>query len=275
MHEATLQHGHIRYLDSIEVVGIRKPDRKSDETLLLVHGFPLDHTMWQHQLVTLSEKFRLIVPDLAGFGQSRRLRPVTSMRGLAEELVELLDQLEIDRVNFCGLSMGGYIGWQFWRHHGNRVSRLIACNTRAAADNEAVARARRISADHVRAEGVTTLGEGMLGRLFARSNIVRLADEVQLIRDSMRKADQETVAQALEAMGTREDATGWVQDISVPTLFVAGADDEITPAQEMRENAEMVPGSEYVEIVSAGHLSPLENPEAFNAAILRFMGNND
>jgi pimeloyl-ACP methyl ester carboxylesterase len=168
--------------------------------------------------------------------------------------------------------MGGYIGWQFWRYYPERLKHLIACNTRAAADSETVARTRRIGAQGVRCEGVSNLADGMIGRLFATENLDRLTAEVQSIRESMLRASPETVAQSLEAMAIREDATSWLSQIDKPTLFVAGADDVITPPNEMRENANLVPGAALVELSQAGHLSPLENPVAFNQAIETFLG---
>lgn len=260
MLEAKLSYGIIRYLDS----GRGQP-------LLLVHGFPLDHSMWHNQLEPLSKSFRLIVPDLAGFGQSTRTQPIVSLKTFADELIELLDYLQVKQVNFCGLSMGGYIGWQFWKYYPERLNRLIACNTRAAPDDETVVRTRRISAEGVRSDGISKLAEGMLGRLFAAGNLERLNSEVQGIRESMLRANPETVAQSLEAMAIREDATKWLSQIDKPTLFVAGADDVITPLTELRENAALVPGAVLVELSQAGHLSPLENPLAFNRAIETFL----
>jgi pimeloyl-ACP methyl ester carboxylesterase len=261
MFEVKLSCGLIRYFDS----GQGFP-------LLLVHGFPLDHSMWQHQLEPLSKSFRLIVPDLPGFGQSLRTQPIVSVKIFADELVELLDFLKLKQVNFCGLSMGGYIGWQFWRYYPERLNRLIACNTRAAADSELVARTRRIGAEEVRSKGVSKLADGMTGRLFATENLSRLTAEVQSIRESMLRANPETVAQSLEAMASRDDATNWLSQIDKPTLFVAGVADVITPSNEIRENANLVPGAALVELSQAGHLSPLENPVAFNQAIETFLG---
>ncbi len=133
-------------------------DRKSTSdpgapTLLMVHGFPLDHSMWRYQIRPLSEHGRVLCPDLPGFGRSTTGGQPISMRQMADDLAGYLDQLGIDQVVFCGLSMGGYIGWQFWRHHSQRLSGLIACDTRSGADTETVARARRISANLVRQQG--------------------------------------------------------------------------------------------------------------------------
>ena len=126
-------------------------DQGQGEPLLLVHGFPLDHTMWRHQIDFFESKYRVICPDLPGFGYSEQLAAAGSagnellfpMESMADWLFDFLDAIDCQQpVNFCGLSMGGYIGWQFWRRHVSRLKSIIAANTRAAADDELVRRAR-------------------------------------------------------------------------------------------------------------------------------------
>src|SRR5579871_1458915 len=105
-------------------------------TLLLVHGFPLDHTMWRRQFEQFSQSFRVVAPDLPGFGQSELAAGRTmSMRGYADALAALVDQVAPgEPIVFCGLSMGGYIAFQFWHGYRDRLSRLVLCDTRAVAD---------------------------------------------------------------------------------------------------------------------------------------------
>ena len=104
--------------------------------LLLVHGFPLDHTMWAAQIEAISSRCRVIAPDLRGFGRSPPAGERTTMEQFADDLAGLLDAIGISEpVVYCGLSMGGYIGWQFWRKHANRLRGLILCDTRATADS--------------------------------------------------------------------------------------------------------------------------------------------
>ncbi len=235
--------------------------------------------MWRHQVDGLAQSHQVIVPDLPGFGKSPMNGPSQSdqgdrplsIPGMAEELVRMLDQLKIEQVTFCGLSMGGYIGWQFWRSYPDRLAGLIACNTRAAADTEVVARARRVSAENVRSSGTEKLAADMIPKLFAASSLEKLPSEVAETRQVILSTNRETVAQALEAMAPRPDATPWLSEIKIPTLFIAGAEDGITPSDEMKANADLVEGSTFVEIPQAGHLSPLENPEEFNRVVSEFM----
>lgn len=246
-------------------------DQGSGHPILLVHGFPLDFQMWQYQLEPLSETGRVICPDLPGFGNSQAWSEPIHLRGLADFLAALLDELDVEQVTFCGLSMGGYIGWQFWQHHRQRLDRLIASNTRAAADTEAVSRARRVSAQSLRKDGTSILADEMPYKLFAESSIQNRADDVNLIRQVIRNSDAEILAQAQIAMSQRPDATNWLSEIDVPTLFVAGQHDSITTPEEISSNQKKVPDSRLVLLENAGHLAPLENPEAFNAAVNNFI----
>ena len=111
---------------------IHVADCGTGPTILFVHGFPLDHTMWQFQIEALAERYRLLCPDLPGFGASRPDPGPMSMSKFADQLARLLDVIGIETpVVYCGLSMGGYIGWQFWKNYPEKVSHLVACDTRA------------------------------------------------------------------------------------------------------------------------------------------------
>ena len=260
-------------MNSIQIDGANHEyvDQGAGSVLLLVHGFPLDHSQWNYQIDELSNHLRVVAPDLPGFGRSELASPISLLR-LADALANLLDELQVEKVTYCGLSMGGYIGWQFWKHHRSRLERLIACDTRAAADTETVARARRINADIVRQQGTGPVADQMIPKLFYAENLQQLKTEVESVRHSIHAANPETLAQAQLAMAERPDATSWLPEITVPTQFVVGSHDEITTPEEMRTNADLVPNSELVEISNSGHLPPLENPVEFNQAVMKFLG---
>lgn len=250
----------------------RVRDEGAGPVLLLVHGFPLDHQMWTHQFSGLAREFRLVAPDLRGFGGSSPLDGELTLASLADDLALLLDQLSIrEPVTYVGLSMGGYIGWQFWSRHAQRVNALVMCDTRAAADAETAAEARRRLADRVLAEGVPVLTEEMLPRLFAPSSPRDRAEEVRRTLEVMNSTSARTIAAAQRAMAARPDMTAALANIHVPVLAICGAEDRITPPAEMRAMAERIPGASYVEIPAAGHMAPLENPDAVNESLRRFL----
>lgn len=257
---------------SLERAEIAYLDFGAGPPLLLIHGFPLDHTIWAGQH-PLSRHFRLLIPDLPGSGGSHYGGNDWSLEEIATVLMQWLDRIGVDQVIYCGLSLGGYLGWRVWRDYPRRLQGLIACNTRAAADSEIVARARRVNAAAVREQGVAGLAAELLPRLLAQSTRSNRPDLVRQLVELMGRSSPASVARMQLAMAGRPDATPWLAEIKCPTLFVAGEYDLITPSQEIRANAEGCPGSRFVQIPSAGHLSPLENPRQFNEALIDFLTN--
>ena len=228
-------------------------DRGSGRTLLLVHGFPLDHTMWRHQIDHFSSFCRVIAPDLRGFGESpptagSESQPAT-MRTYADDLAQLLERLEIrEPIVYCGLSMGGYIGWQFWQKYADRLAGLVACDTRAIADTPQAAEGRETLARRVLTEGTDCAAEAMLPKLFNPEMTARQPQAVAETRAAIGRASRPGVAAALRGMATRPDVTEMLPGIRVPTLVVVGAQDVISPVAEMRGIAEQFPQAEFVEI---------------------------
>jgi pimeloyl-ACP methyl ester carboxylesterase len=252
-------------------------DEGQGPAVLFVHGFPLSHCMWQGQVDRFKTNHRVVIPDLPGFGQSESLldgeNPVLSMEFLADWLAELLDAIQCDTpVHFCGLSMGGYIGWQFWRRHPSRVQSLIACNTRAAGDTELIRRGREIAARQVMVAGAKPVADAMVKKLFyqARKGL-RETDFFNQIHRVIAAAEPASIAAGQRGMAERKDAVEWLEGVEVPMLFVAGKHDSITPADEMQQNARRVEHAEYALIADAGHMSPMENTAAFNAVLEDFL----
>lgn len=240
--------------------------------LLLVHGFPLDHSMWQAQIGELARDFRVIAPDLRGFGLSEVTSGTVTMQQFADDLAGLLDALQItEPVVFCGLSMGGYIGWQFVARHRQRLSALIVADSRAVADNEKAAAGRLETADKVEREGTKVVASAMLPKLFPAREIERGAPFVKATEAVMLAAPPSGVAAALRGMAQRPDFTGELAKIDLPTLVICGAEDAIAPPAEMKSIAEAIPGGRFVEIAGAGHMAPLEKPAEVNAAIRSFL----
>ena len=153
-------------------------ERGTGPALLFVHGFPLDHTMWRAQLDHFAADFHVIAPDLRGFGASSPGPDVgsVSMEQFADDCARLLDALGVQtEVTFCGLSMGGYVAWQFARKYPQRLARLVLCDTRAAADTPAAAETRFKMAEHVLAAGTEIVARAMLPKMFAPATLARTA----------------------------------------------------------------------------------------------------
>jgi pimeloyl-ACP methyl ester carboxylesterase len=251
--------------------------------LLLVHGFPLDHTMWNAQLEGLADRRHVIAPDLPGFGSSELSGAFAdddpsalTMERLADSLAALLDALDIhEPITLCGLSMGGYIAFAFWRKHAARLGRLVLCDTRAAADPPDVAAGRLDAATHILETGTVQLSEEMPAKLFAPSTLEEASPLVEATKKVIAETDRLAVAAALTGMAQREDMTKALPSINLPALVICGAHDAITGPPEMRELAEQMPNARFVEIAAAGHMAPLEKSAEVNEAIRRFLDETD
>jgi pimeloyl-ACP methyl ester carboxylesterase len=247
-------------------------DRGRGQVLLLVHGFPLDHTMWQGQIEELSSSFRIIAPDLRGFGKSDVTPGTATMQQFADDLAALLDAMAIrEPVTFCGLSMGGYVGWQFFQRQRAKLARLIQCDTRAIADTDEGRAARLKTAEAVLKEGAATVAKAMQPKLFSEQTAKEKPEIVAATQQVMLNTNPQAIAAALRGMAERPDVTSMLPKIDVPTLLVCGEQDAISPAKEMRGMAAAIPGAKFVEIAGAGHMAPLEDPAAVNRAIREFV----
>jgi 3-oxoadipate enol-lactonase len=240
--------------------------------LLMVHGYPLDHTLWQPQLDGLSDIAQVVAPDLRGFGQSAAPEGVYTMDVQADDLAALLDVLKVEQGMVCGLSMGGYIALAFWRKYAARVRALILVDTRAGADAPAARQARLDMVEQVKQHGSRSAADAMLPRLLAESTRRSRVDLVEFAHAMMLRQSPTGIIGAQLGMAERPDSTPMLSTITVPTLAVFGAEDVITPAEtEGRLLAEVIPNARLVVIPNAGHLSNLEQPEAFNAAVHEFI----
>src|SRR6185437_6501332 len=209
-------------------------------TLLLVHGFPHDRTLWAPQMHALSAVYQCVTVDLRGFGESSSAPPY-SMDQYADDLAALLDAIGVRRAVIAGISMGGYVAFAMWRRHAARVTGFVFVDTRAGSDSEAVRARRREWIARVQAEG--------------ESAVLAMA----------RRASEDGVIGALTAAMSRPDSSDMLGTITVPTMFVVGDEDTIAPRAESENMRTRVPGSRIEVIRGAGHLSSLERPAAFNA----------
>lgn len=242
------------------------------EPLLFIHGFPLDHRMWRAQTNFFSRNYQVLAPDLPGYGQSSPLRGPFSLQDTASTLIAVLDRLAPGkRVTVCGLSMGGYIAWQLIHHWPERIARLVICNSRSAADTPETARGRRIAIEGIKHSGPSAFLTAMLGRLLAPRTYAEQPALVATIQEWMQQASPESLGWTLDAIAGRPDATPWLAEIECPTLVIAGSDDPITPAAEMREMAGRIRSSEFFELPEVGHLSPGESPSCFNSLLEEFL----
>jgi pimeloyl-ACP methyl ester carboxylesterase len=238
------------------------------DPILLVHGFPLSGELWAPVVPSLRERFRLVVPDLRGHGRSEA-SPRVTMAGYADDLVGLLDAIGERRpVVLVAMSMGGYIAFELCRRQPSRLRALVLTHTRAQADTPEGRRARDEMAELARGEGSAAVAEQMLPRLFGPRASAELRSRWTRIMSAM---SPEGIVAALGAMAGRPDSFPTLASVRCPVLIVAGEDDTLTPPDDARRMHEAAAGSRLAVIPGAGHMSPVERPDAFLEALTRFL----
>lgn len=240
----------------------------SGPALLLVHGFPLHAGMWNAQLEGLADIRRVVAVDLRGHGKAPLGEDAFSMDLFADDIIETIDALGLDQVDLGALSMGGYVAFALWRRHPLRVRSLLFMDTKAEADSEEAKAGRDTTAATLRADGMAAIWGG-LGPKLLRKNPDPTSEET--VRQIVLACAPEAAARDAIAMRDREDSTGTLSTITVPTLWLHGSEDQLMAADGARANALAISDCEFIEIPEAGHMAPLENPAAANDAIRKHL----
>jgi len=244
----------------------------SKPPILFIHGFPFDHAMWRNQVAALSE-WECLVPDLqgAGFAPAPPSPDAYSMAVYARDLIELLDERRVESTVVCGLSMGGYVAFELLRQIPQRVRAMVLCNTKSAADAPEGKRGRDALAEKARSAGAGAVADELVPKALSPRTLAQDQNVVRDVRAMIERQQVAGIVGALHVLRERPDSTPLLAGIRVPVLVVAGSDDQITPAAGMREMAHAISGAQFTLIQDAGHLSPLEQPAAVNAALRGFL----
>jgi pimeloyl-ACP methyl ester carboxylesterase len=247
-------------------------DAGAGRPLVLLHAFPLSRAMWRPQLGELASDGRVIAPDLRGFGGTSPFAGPPAVEQMADDVAALLDALEVrEPVVVCGLSMGGYVALAFVRRHAARVAGLVLADTRAEADSpEGKANRDRLIA-FARAHPSRDVIGQMLPKLLGETTRTRHPEVVEEVRGVGSAQTPEGISGGLAAMRDRPDATPLLGQVAVPALVVVGAEDVLTPPALAQALAAGLPDGRLAVVEGAGHLSSLEQPEAFNAAVRSFL----
>ena len=238
--------------------------------LLLVHGFPFDHTMWKHQLAGLGG-WRRIAPDLRGAGASSAPSGGYSVARYAEDLVAVLDELDVHEAVVCGLSMGGYILFELLRRYPARVRAAVLCDTKAEPDDADAKRGRDELIDVTRRHGPGAVAERLVPKLLAPQTLAGQPDVVRHVWEMIRRVPVAGMIGALEALRDRPDSRPTLGTIRVPVLVVGGEEDVIAPRAGMEAMTAAIRGARFVPVPEASHLAPLEQPLAATRALAEFL----
>jgi len=239
--------------------------------VVLLHAFPQNRAMWAPQVEALSKTHRIIAPDFRGFGESDAPLWHYTLDQFADDVAGLLDHLAIKQAVFVGLSMGGYTLFAFYRKHAARVKGLVLADTRAQPDTEEGRAGRFAMAQTAYTKGASAIAEIMLPKLLSPVALQTKLELVGQVRAAIERTQISGIAGALMAMAERPDSVSLLAQIACPTLVITGELDGPTPPADGQLMAERIPGAHLKIIPQAGHLSNLEQPEAFNAAVRAFL----
>ncbi|ALC18141.1 pimeloyl-ACP methyl ester carboxylesterase [Desulfuromonas soudanensis] len=241
--------------------------------VLLIHGYPLCRRMWRPQVAALAAAgYRVITPDLRGFGESEAPGGAVSMELYADDLLALLDHLGLEKAVIGGMSMGGYVLLDLLARHRQRFSAALFIVTRAGGDDaEGKARRARLAATAL-AEGALPVADAFAGLVFASGTAGSRPELVREVRSWMEGTSPGGLAAGLLAMADRVDFTSRLSELTLPALVIGAEEDRAIPPAESRRLAEGLPEATLVILPGGGHLVNLECSEAFNGALLGFLG---
>ena len=247
-------------------------DQGKGPAVLMIHGFPLNRQMWQPQLLPIAEAgYRVIAPDLRGFGESAAPADGYGMDVFADDIVALLDALKIEQAVIGGMSMGGYILMNLLERYPHRVRAACFIATRSNADDEVGRERRTAMAAQAERLGANPIIKIFAELLFASDTMQTRPELIARVTSWMRDTNPRALAGGLLAMRDRKDYTPLLPGFRQPSLVVAGAEDRAASPNAVELLIAGLPRCESRIIRQAGHMVNMEQPEAFNAALLEFL----
>jgi 3-oxoadipate enol-lactonase len=244
-------------------------DQGDGPAVLFLHGFPFDRSMWEAQAEFVSgHGFRAIAPDLIRPAESG---PTLTMDEMARQTAALLDQLQIESCIVCGLSMGGYVAFEFVHLFRARVRGLVLAGTRAPADNEQEKAGREQQVQTMLRAGMVPISIATLPKLLAPRTLAEKPSVVKEVRRMITQANPKGAAAAQRGMAARRDYTDDLAKINVPTLIIVGREDSIRPVADAEFMHTGIRDSQLEIIEDAAHLTNMEQPVVFNDILLRFL----
>ncbi len=238
-------------------------DKGKGTPLLLLHGFPLNHTIWAEQVEALSPNYRVITPDLRGHGRSPAPEGAYSVELMARDLLLMLDKMEIEKAVWAGHSMGGYIALAAWRLAPERFSGFGMIASNYLADTPEAKAKRYESAEKVSQEGAKAAVNPKLFKegTAEETPIVKRAEQI------MRATPPAGIIGSLLAIASRPDSTETLKTINVPSLVLGGAGDQLFKPEIPEQMAKLLPDARLVMAANSGHMPMLEEPQVVTSAL--------
>ena len=239
--------------------------------VVLLHPFTVHHEFWAGVADRLATRYRLVMPDLRGHGRSEVGSRTATMAKHAEDILRLIEAEQITKAVFLGVSIGGYILFEFWRRHRARVASLVLSNTRAESDAD-LARANRLkSIDEARRRGTTPFLEEQIPNYIGATTRRNRPDIVDAVRKMMQTLTVDGLAAVQQGMAERPDSVSTLPGIDVKTLVITGEEDTLTPLHNAQLIQQRISGASLAVIPLAGHYAAMENPEEFARVLRQFL----
>jgi 3-oxoadipate enol-lactonase len=243
----------------------------SGPPLVLLHPFPANHEFWGPLLPQLAARYRVIVPDLRGSGESTAGEGAATMAKHAADIDRLCQFAKVNKAAFAGVSIGGYILLEFWRRYAHRVAALVLSDTRATPDTPEGAAARLKTIPDVQLHGPAAFVEGMAPKLLGESTRKNRPDVARAARAILNRSTVAGITALQQGMAERPDSVPTLRSINVPTLIMVGEEDTLTPVKDAEQMEQGIPGSRLVKIPAAGHFAPFEQPEIVGKTLRGFL----
>ena len=243
--------------------------------IIFLHGFPFDKSMWKEQCEFLKTNYRLIACDIRGFGKSIDEQTSLNMSLFADDLIQFMDKLEINKAIICGLSMGGFITLNALERFPERFEALILCDTQCIADTTEVKEKRFKAIEEIEENGVAGFNEKFIKNVFHEDSLKNKKELVESLRSVVFANSQNIIIQGLIALAKRSETCSNLSKIHIPTLIICGREDAVTPLEQSKYMNSHIEGSILKIIDNAGHVSNLEQPDEFNNHLKAFLMNLD
>jgi len=240
-------------------------------TVLFLHGFPFDKSMWHQQLEYFHASHRLIACDIRGFGKSKYEDKPISIAQFADDLIEFMDKLEVESTTICGLSMGGFIALNAMKRFPTHFDALILCDTQCIADSPEKKAQRLDVIEKIKSNGSEQFRKDFVKSVFHENSLTNKTELVEQLGAVVDANSDEILMQGLLALAEREETCSSLKEIAVPTLILCGREDTITPLLQSEFMHKSIFESTLHVIEAAGHVSNLEQADDFNHQLLNFL----
>lgn len=257
--------------DNLSTSYLLKTSAKPVVTVVFIHGFPFNKSIWNQQMANLPEGVEGVAYDIRGFGDSTSGHSFFSIDLFARDLINLIKVLNLNSCVLCGISMGGYIALRALELSSAKIQGLILCDTHCEADGNESKMKRFASIDQILSGKKSDFTESFIKNVFSEETFAHRAETVKFLQEMIGGTADDTICATQLALASRTDTSSSLEKIRVPALIVRGENDKIMSREQTKQLIDGILASEYINIPRAGHLPNLENPEDFNAAINIFL----